>query len=471
MNPFRFLALCCCLCLSGQLFCQGYCSGDTVFFTEPAHPVDYDNVVYKTAPQIDEWAFEVPENIPLRVYFPTDLPPGEKRPLIALVHGGYFIWGSYLDFDAFARALAQKGFIAATVGYRLCHRTDCEVARLTTNPCNVNWNNSFLASAYVAAVDVNDGIRWLQQHAGDYHIDAEKVVVAGHSAGAFTALNVAFLDQDEIQEVISSAGVSGKYLGEPLDPVSGIRACISMSGASLKLDWIEPEEVIDENIAVGIVHGTSDGVVDYDAGLAIPCCQTYGATVYGGCEVAKRVRDLGGNWYLLTGEGFGHDIGEQPWFDALAVQMPAFVVKTVVCGQNIAKHSSVKRSAPLPSCAGNIPDLPPASPCDLAAVAPGITTPVVEAQGGRADKSLGLMICPNPVSDVLRIRTLDPEAGGMWHISVFSMDGRLVREAEMKIDASATIDMSDLAPGVYCLFLQGKKDGRSGSLRLTRQER
>ncbi len=471
MKRFRFFTLYCCLCFSGPLFSQGYCSGDTVFFTEPAHPVDYDDVVYKTAPQIDEWTFDVPENIPMRIYYPTDLPSGEKRPLIALVHGGYFIWGSYLDFDAFARALAQKGFIAATIEYRLCHRTDCEVARLTTNPCNVNWNNSFLASAYVAAVDVNDGIRWLQQHAGDYHIDPEKVVVAGHSAGAFTALNVAFLDQNEIQQVISSAGVSGKYLGEPLDPVSGIRACIPMSGASLNLDWIEQEEVTGENIAVGIVHGTSDGVVDYDTGLAIPCCQTYGATVYGGCEVARRVKDLGGNWYLLTGEGFGHDIGEQPWFGALSVQMPAFVIKTVVCGQNIARHSSVKRSVPLPVCAGNIPNLPPASPCDVAAVAPGITTPVVDAPGGQVDKALGLLVYPNPVSDVLGIHSLTPEADGSWHISVFGMEGRLVREMEMEIAGSAMIDLSDLTPGVYCLFLRTGKDGRSGVVRVTKKER
>lgn len=454
------------LCSFAPLYAQGFCSGDTVFFTEPAHPVDFDDVVYKTAPQIDEWAFEVPENISMRIYYPTDLPPGEKRPLITLVHGGYFIWGSHLDFDVFAKTLAQKGFITATIGYRLCHLGDCEFARLTNNPCNVNWNNSFLASAYVAAVDVNDGIRWLQQHAGDYHIDAEKVVVAGHSAGAFTALNVAFLDQNEIQQVISPAGLSGKYLGEPLDPVTGIRACISMSGASLNLDWIGQEEITDKNIAVGIIHGTSDGVVDYDAGLAIPCCQTYGATVYGGCEVAKRVSELGGNWYLLSGQGFGHDIGEQPWFDTLSVQLPAFVVKTVVCGENIAKHSAVERNTPLPMCPDNAPNLPVALPCDVDAITPGITTPVIEPPGAQVEAAPGLLVYPNPVHDVLQVRSIAPEADGMWRVTIYHMDGRWVRRMELEPGGPATIDLGDVAPGMYCLFFQAGRSGRSGVVRV-----
>lgn len=468
MNRYCLPVLFCFLFVFEHIYSQGYCSGDTVIFTEAAHPVDFDDIVYKTAPQVDEWNFDVPENIPLRVYYPTDLQPGEKRPLIALVHGGYFIWGSYLDFDAFAKSLAQKGFITATIEYRLCHRGDCEVARLASNPCNLNWSNSFLASAYVAAVDVNDGIRWLQQHAADYHIDPEEVVVAGHSAGAFTALNVAFLDQNEIQQLIPSAGVSGKYLGEPLDPVSGIRACIDMSGASLNPDWIEKTEVIDQNIAVGIVHGTSDGVVDYDAGHAVPCCQTYGTTVYGGCEVAKRVRDLGGNWYLLSGEGFGHDIGEQPWFGALSVQMPAFVIKTVVCGQNIAKHSVIQRSTPLAVCPGNSPNLQQAALCDVDAITPVITTPVIETSAGRVEKALELLVYPNPVDDVLHVNSLSNGANGIWHVSVFSMDGRLIRQMTLELDGSGTISTGDVPPGVYCLFFQAGKDGRSGVVRLKR---
>ncbi|MBK7338818.1 MAG: alpha/beta hydrolase fold domain-containing protein [Saprospirales bacterium] len=53
-------------------------------------------------------------------------------------------------------------------------------------PCNVSWGNSLVPSAYIAATDVADAIRWLQDHASDYYIDPDQVVVSGHSAGAWT---------------------------------------------------------------------------------------------------------------------------------------------------------------------------------------------------------------------------------------------------------------------------------------------
>lgn len=452
------------------LSAQGYCDGDKVIFTEPAHPVDYDDEVYKTAVQIDELNLPITNPVRLRVYFPTDLPAGEKRPLIVLVHGGYFIWGNYLDFDGFAKSLAQKGFIAATVGYRLCRRGDCEIAKLTNNPCNVSWANSFMPSAYVAAVDVNDGIRWLQERAEDYHIDPEKIAVAGHSAGAFTALNVAFLDQTEIQTVLPTAGTWPDYMAENLDPVDGIRACIPMSGAIFNLDWMEQAEVIGEKIAVGVVHGTNDGVVHYGESVAVPCCQTYSAIVHGGCEIAKRVEELGGNFYLLTGEGFGHDIGESPWLDSIAEQVPAFVVKTVLCEQSIEKHSVVTRATPLPMCPNNVPNLPPAPLCNVAFVTPGIPVPVKEIPDVQSLEAISLLVFPTISDGQIQVKTISPDANRAWQVSVFSADGRLVKQVELELQDSVMLDLSELPAGIYNLFFQSKKDGRSGAVRIVKGE-
>ena len=466
-----------------NLAAQGYCSGDTVIFTEPAHPVDYDDAIYKyNAPLIDEIEIgppigPAPANLPLRVYFPTDLSPGEKRPLIVLVHGGYFIWGDYADYFDFAEELARKGFIAASIGYRLCQRNDCKLAKAATNnpilgpllTCNVHWNYSFMPSAYVAAVDVNDGIRWLQEHAGQYHIDPTKIIVAGHSAGAYTALNVAFLDQNEIQPILPDAGVWPDYLSELLDPVDGIRACIPMSGAFLNPDWIEPEEITGENIAVGVIHGTSDGVVDYAEGLAIPCCQTYGTVVYGGCEVVKRVKELGGNYYLLTGEGFGHDIGEPLFYDALSVQIPAFVIKTVVCGQSIEKHSVVERATPLPMCPGNIPNLAAASLCDVESVTPPIITPVKDVPGAHANEALSLLVYPTLTTGQVQVNALAPEANGIWQVTVFSMYGRIMQQPRIEVNGSAVFELGAVPMGMYGLFFQSLKDGKSGMMRVVKE--
>lgn len=395
-----------------QSTAQGYCANDTVYLTEH-HPVAFEDVVFKQGPGIDELFAQIPEDIGLRVYYPTDLPAGTKRPLVVLVHGGFFIGGNYHEFDGDAESLAKMGFIAASVGYRRCKRGDCLLAILTSIPCYVSWPYSFLPSAYVAAVDVNDGIRWLQEHAEDYFIDPEKVIVGGHSAGAITALNVAFLEQSEIQELISSAGSPGTdYLNEPLDPPAGIRAVIPMAGAMFDLDWIDAEELIERDIAVGIIHGTHDGIVAYDAQVAVPCCNTYQTVIYGGCSVAERVHELGGNLFMLTGEGFGHDVKEGVLGAALSEQIPAFIIKTVVCEEDISTHTVVQRDPPLGGCPAGTSN--PSGICEALPVTAGITTPVQETGAIPAG---AWSVSPSPLQ------------GEMLHVSLnipFPLDGYLM---------------------------------------------
>ena len=430
---------------------QGYCADGVVYFTEN-HAVAYDDVVYKQAAAIDEWFFEIPENIRLRVYHPTDLPAGTKRPLVVLIHGGYFIAGSYLDFDAFAKRFAELGFVAATIDYRLCKRNDCLLASVLS-PCNISWGYSFIPSAYVAAVDVNDGIRWLQQHADDYFIDPEQIVVSGHSAGAFTALNVAFLDQSEIQQVMPGAGLPGHdYISEALDPVDGIKAVVPMAGATLNLDWIEESEVIGENIAVGIVHGTSDGVVAYGVSEAIPCCNTYQTIVYGGCSVAGRVQELGGNLFMLSGEGFGHDIGDSLFLEAIMEQVPAFIIKTVICGESISLHTSVQRDPPLDVCPNGSEQAPPI--CGVLPLTPGgITVPVHEIPADPI--ALPLTASPSPLRGNTLHITLESPVTGDYQCFIRDQNGKILIRREVRLPAGAQqfeMDVS-LPAGVYYLHL------------------
>ena len=54
---------------------------------------------------------------------PQAPPPSEDhrpmRPTVVLVHGGSFISGDKSSFDSLGRALAARGFIAASINYRL----------------------------------------------------------------------------------------------------------------------------------------------------------------------------------------------------------------------------------------------------------------------------------------------------------------------------------------------------------------
>ena len=89
-------------------------------------------------------------------------PAGEREtPLVVFLHGGY--WRT-LDKDYFsfpAEAFVAAGIAYAAVSYGLCPEVTLD---------------SLVGQ-------VRDALVWLYRHAGDYGIDRNRIVVAGHSAG------------------------------------------------------------------------------------------------------------------------------------------------------------------------------------------------------------------------------------------------------------------------------------------------
>jgi acetyl esterase/lipase len=87
-------------------------------------------------------------------------------PAILCIHGGGFRAGNRLGYDALCMRLAQQGYVAATVEYRLAPKYQ------------------FPAAVY----DCKAAARWLRANAGKNHIDPERVGVTGGSAGGHLAL-------------------------------------------------------------------------------------------------------------------------------------------------------------------------------------------------------------------------------------------------------------------------------------------
>ncbi|MFW6061504.1 MAG: alpha/beta hydrolase fold domain-containing protein, partial [Planctomycetota bacterium] len=106
----------------------------------------------------------------------------QARALVAYIHGGGFIGGSPKmnllskggGFHRPVRALLDEGFAVASLGYRL--------AREAGWPAPVS--------------DTLCGLRFLQQHGQHWGVDATRVGICGHSAGARTAALVAMVPQD-----------------------------------------------------------------------------------------------------------------------------------------------------------------------------------------------------------------------------------------------------------------------------------
>jgi pectinesterase len=83
------------------------------------------------------------------------------RPAIVFVHGGGWRAGVRANFAPMAIRMAERGYAAATISYRLAGE-----------------------ARYPAAIhDAKAAVRWVRVHAGAYGIDGDRIAIAGGSAG------------------------------------------------------------------------------------------------------------------------------------------------------------------------------------------------------------------------------------------------------------------------------------------------
>jgi acetyl esterase/lipase len=115
------------------------------------------------APPVKDVLFASPDGHELRL--DLYLPEGVKNPpLVVFIHGGGWRNNSYNK--CLTPWLTDYGFAVASVGYRLS-----DVAKF---PAQVH--------------DCKAAVRWLRAHADEYEYDADRVGVAGTSAGGHLAL-------------------------------------------------------------------------------------------------------------------------------------------------------------------------------------------------------------------------------------------------------------------------------------------
>jgi acetyl esterase/lipase len=110
-------------------------------------------------------------------------------PGIVFVHGGGWRAGVRANFAPMAIRMAERGYAAATISYRLSPE-----------------------ALYPAAVqDARAAVRWMRAHAGEYGIDPAKIAIGGGSAGGQIAAlagvtdGLARFDPDGGPDAVSSA--------------------------------------------------------------------------------------------------------------------------------------------------------------------------------------------------------------------------------------------------------------------------
>ncbi len=179
--------------------------GEAVATTEPAIPQGF-----KTAEEVKEGIRQgkvklvnlfplTPENVkvtvdveygrvgdrPLRLdlYQPRDL--AQRVPGVILIHGGGWKKGQRTIYRLYCLRLAQRGYVAATISYRLSGE-----------------------APYPAAVqDAKCAVRWMRANAPQYGVDPDHIAVLGASAGGHLSLMVGYTP--EIEELEGDGGHAG----------------------------------------------------------------------------------------------------------------------------------------------------------------------------------------------------------------------------------------------------------------------
>lgn len=137
----------------------------------------------------------VSEDLKLDIYYPdTTIDALSRRPMILHIHGGSFLEGDKSGGAVACREWARRGFVAATINYRMGWACANTVAALL---CLCNDASGIRTAMYEAIQDSRAAMRYLKAHADEYGIDPDYIFIAGESAGSITALMTAYTDQAE----------------------------------------------------------------------------------------------------------------------------------------------------------------------------------------------------------------------------------------------------------------------------------
>jgi acetyl esterase/lipase len=251
-------------------------------------PLRYRDVVFPNVTVTRDINYgRAPDNNGNQVDLKLDLyqPSGDKvarRPAIVYVHGGGFSHGDKSAGAEFGDYFAKRGFVLASINYRLLAPPGCGGHVNPPPECEV--------AALAAQHDAQAAVRWLRKNKVARRIDAGRIAMAGSSAGAITSLLVDWRREDP--------GTSGNP-----GYSSAIRAASSISGGTPTNDYITAED----GPAI-FFHGTEDHTVPY----------AWAVSNY------QAMRSLGISSVFHAFQGAGHGLVQAGYGDVIRQQTDYF---------------------------------------------------------------------------------------------------------------------------------------------------
>ncbi|MGI8475930.1 MAG: alpha/beta fold hydrolase [Thermomicrobiales bacterium] len=175
------------------------------------------------------------------------------RPAVVLIHGGGLMFGSRSDFFGFQRELADAGYVACSIEYRL-------------------FNPDTRANQWPAQLDdAQRAVRRIRANDAAYGIDPDWIAVLGHSSGGSLA---AFLGNRDTRDdsdaalasfssrvacVVDIAGamdMTKPYPGMPIDALGAAQGATPQQSALIDFS---PQTFVDAKTAPFLIlHGGAD---------------------------------------------------------------------------------------------------------------------------------------------------------------------------------------------------------------------
>ena len=233
--------------------CEGRYQSE-IFTNVNKTTVNYSDIYYNNAHEMD-------------IYTP-DGDSETNRPIILYMHGGSFYAGDKGSVDCvdFCENMAKKGYVTASVNYRLANI----ISFLTSNETQYQ-------TVIEAVFDVKAAIRYFRKsfvNGNPYNIDPNTIFVGGYSAGAVIAIHLAYIDSISdlpispvnVQTIVNNVGGVHVLDGDAgnFGYPSNVNGIISLAGGINDLDWIDAS---DEPLIS--IQGTSDLTINYNCGPAM----------------------------------------------------------------------------------------------------------------------------------------------------------------------------------------------------------
>ncbi len=343
------------------------------------------------------------EDLLLDLYLPGN-DTLDVRPTVILAFGGGFIQGARGDMAELCRRFARKGYVAATIDYRLISA----LAFLSINDSAQAVN--FLVRAFQ---DVKAAIRFLKANAvgsNDYGIDPNNIFVGGVSAGAIAAAHAVYLDStDEVSDVFRTAmEANGGWEGNSNDintVNSDVQGVINWSGALNNASWIDPSDP-----PLFTVHDDGDQEVPYGSAQLLVGVNTF-LTFQGSLIMQARAEEAG------------------IYVEGITVKNSSQHVSYFLESTTVDQDSVIDRTANF-----------------MQAIACG---EIASVSNRSALEALPIGLYPNPTDQNLWVNFPKPDIA--LELAIYDIDGRLIQRYIRNSQEKLYLKLPPLTPGLYML--------------------